>query len=97
MTDVTKTWLDMRAALSGTRGRGEIARRANGQIFLGNYEKVCAQHKRSFLWTRPLYYSAIQYGLVLRSKRRIEKVAGLFDIAESMDTRAAIVRVRVRV
>lgn len=24
LTDVTKTWLDMRAALSGTRGRSEI-------------------------------------------------------------------------
>lgn len=64
-------------------------------INLGDYDKVCAQHKRSFLWTWPLYYSAVQYGLVLLSRRRIEKVAGSFDIAESIDTRAAMVRVRV--
>jgi hypothetical protein len=32
LTDVTKTWLDMRAALNGTRGRGEITLRADGQF-----------------------------------------------------------------
>jgi phosphatidylglycerol phospholipase C len=66
-------------------------------VNLGDYDKVCARHNRSFLWTWPLYYSAVQYGLVFLSKRRIEKVAGSFDIAESMDTRATMVRVRVRV
>jgi phosphatidylglycerol phospholipase C len=62
---------------------------------LGDYDKVCARHKRSFLWTWPLYYSAVQYGHVLLSRRRIEKVAGSFDIVEGMDTRATMVRVRV--
>jgi len=62
---------------------------------LGDYEKVSARHKRSFLWTWPLYYSAFQYVLVLLSRRRIEKVAGSFDIPESMDTRVTMVRVRV--
>jgi phosphatidylglycerol phospholipase C len=95
LTDVTKTWLDMRAALNGTRGRGEITREL--MVNLGDYDKVCARHRRSFLWTWPLYYSAVQYGLVLVFKRRIEKAAGSFDIAESMDTQAAMVRVRVRV
>jgi phosphatidylglycerol phospholipase C len=66
-------------------------------VNLGDYDKVCARHKRSFLWTWPLYYSAVQYGHVLMSRRRIEKVAGSFDMAESMDTQATMVRVRVRV
>lgn len=96
LTDVTKTWLDMRTALNGTRGRGEKITREL-MVHLGDYEKVCARHKRSFLWTWPLYYSAVQYGLVLLSRRKIEKAAGSFDIAESMDTRATMVRVRVRV
>ena len=62
---------------------------------LGDYDKVSARHKRSFLWTWPLYYSAVQYGFILLGKRKIEKVAGSFDIPESMDTRVAMVRVRV--
>jgi glycerophosphoryl diester phosphodiesterase len=77
LTDVPKTWLEMRAALNG------------------DYDKVGAQYTRSFLWTGPLYYSAVQYGLVLLAKRRMEKVAGSFDTAENVDTRAAMVRVRV--
>lgn len=77
ITDVTKTWLDMRAALNG------------------DYDKVCARHKRSFLWAWPSYYSAVQYGVVLVTTRRIEKAAGTFDSVESMDTQPTMVRVRV--
>ncbi len=93
LTDVTKTWLDMRAALNGTIrvsgvGFGEL------MVNLGDYDKVGARYTRSFLWTWPLYYSAVQYGRVFLSKRRMEKVAGSFDTAESMDTRARMVRVR---
>jgi phosphatidylglycerol phospholipase C len=64
-------------------------------VDLGDYDKVCARHKRSFLWTWPLYYSAVQYGHVLLSRRRLEKIAGSFDMVEGMDTRATMVRVRV--
>ena len=32
ITDVPKTWLEMRAALNGTRGRGQIRQRADGQF-----------------------------------------------------------------
>ena len=32
ITDVTKTWLDMRAALNGTSGRGQITQRADSQF-----------------------------------------------------------------
>jgi len=77
ITDVPKTWLEMRAALEG------------------DFNKVGAQYRRSFLWTGPLYYSAVQYGLILMAKRRLEKVAGSFDIVENVDTRTAMVRVRV--
>jgi len=77
LTDVTKTWLDMRAALDG------------------DYDKVGAQYKRSFLWTGPLYYAAVQYGLLLLARRKLERVAGSFDDVESeANTRAAMVRVR---
>lgn len=77
--------------VAGVRSHCEL------MVNLGDYDKVCARHKRSFLWTWPLYYSAVQYGLVLLSRRRIEKFAGSFDIAESMETQARMVRVRVRV
>jgi hypothetical protein len=84
----------MRAALNGTRGRVGLFVHNELTVDLGDFDKVGAQYKRSFLWTGPLYYSAVQYGLVLMTKRRLEKVAGSFDSAEN-DTRAAMVRVRV--
>jgi phosphatidylglycerol phospholipase C len=62
---------------------------------LGDYDKVGSQYKRSFLWTGPLYYSAVQYAFALLSRRRMEKAAGSFDAAENVNTRAAMVRVRV--
>jgi len=78
LTDVTKTWLDMRAALDG------------------DYDKVGARYKRSFLWTGPLYYAAVQYGMLLMARRKLERVAGSFDDVEGeANTRSAIVRVRV--
>jgi len=77
ITDVTKTWLEMRTALNG------------------DFNKVGAQYKRSFLWTGPLYYSAVQYGFILLTRRRLEKIAGSFDSVENMDTRTAMVRVGV--
>jgi len=77
LTDVTKTWLKLRAALDG------------------DYEKVGAQYTRSFLWTGPLFYAAVQYGRTMMFKRRLEKVAGSFDIESELNTRTAIVRLRV--
>jgi hypothetical protein len=63
---------------------------------IGDYDKVRAQYTRSFLWTRPLYYAAVQYVLVQSDKRKMEKVAGSFDEnMKGMNTRAAMVRVRV--
>jgi len=66
LTDVTKTWHDLRGALRG------------------DYDKVGAQYTRSFLWTGPLYYTAVQYGLALLAKRRLERVAGSFDDAAKL-------------
>jgi hypothetical protein len=64
-------------------------------IGLGDYDKVGAQYKRSFLWTGPLYYAAVQYGLLLLARRKLEKIAGSFDMVErKANTRAAMVRVR---
>ncbi|KAF8272083.1 PLC-like phosphodiesterase [Lactarius quietus] len=77
LTDVTKTWLDLRAALDG------------------DYDNVGARYTRSFLWTGPLYYTAVQYGYVLMGRRKLEKIAGSFDHVEEANTRAAVVRVRV--
>ena len=63
---------------------------------LGDYERVGAKYTRSFLWTGPLYYAAVQYGLVVLAKRRLEKIAGSFDIIESEgNTHTAMVRVGV--
>lgn len=63
---------------------------------LGDYERVGARYTRSFLWTGPLYYAAVQYGYVVMAKRRLEKVAGSFDIIESeVNTHSAMVRVGV--
>ena len=66
-------------------------------INLGDYDKVGARYTRSFLWTGPLYYTPVQYGLVLLGKRRLEKIAGSFDHVDNneVNTRAAVVRVRV--
>jgi len=63
---------------------------------LGDYERVGAQYTRSFLWTGPLYYAAVQYGYVVLGKRKLEKIAGSFDIIESeVNTHTAMVRVGV--
>ncbi|KAH9045314.1 PLC-like phosphodiesterase [Lactarius pseudohatsudake] len=78
LTDVTKTWLELRAALDG------------------DYDKVGARYTRSFLWTGPLYYTVVQYGHVLMTKRKLEKIAGSFDHVDSeLNTRAAVVSVLV--
>jgi len=78
LTDVTQTWLELRAALNG------------------DYDNVGARYTRSFLWTGPLYYAAVQYGLVLLGKRKLERIAGSFDhVDNEVNTRAAVVRVRV--
>jgi len=101
LTDVTKTWLKLRAALDGTwgslmvyRGNRVIPEKALTSG-LGDYEKVGAQYTRSFLWTGPLFYAAVQYGRTIVFKRKLEKVAGSFDIESELNTRTAIVRVRV--
>ena len=75
--------------VAGVRSHHEL------MVNLGDYDKVCARHKRSFLWAWPSYYSAVQYGVVLVTTRRIEKAAGTFDSVESMDTQPTMVRVRV--
>jgi hypothetical protein len=103
LTDVTRTWLKLRAALDGTcekllihRGKAWDARKQGLTSELGDYEKVGAQYTRSFLWTGPLYYTAVQYGVMMKAKRKLEKVAGSFDMIESeLNARTAMVRVRV--
>ncbi|THH18212.1 hypothetical protein EW146_g2729, partial [Bondarzewia mesenterica] len=67
LTDVTKTWLNMRTELGI------------------DYDKVGSQYNRTFLWMAPMYYSAVQYGLSVVVKRRLECVAGSFDIAEDLN------------
>jgi hypothetical protein len=43
-----------------------------------------------------LYYAAVQYGLVVLGKRKLEKIAGSFDDIESeVNTHTALVRVGV--
>ncbi|TFY81088.1 hypothetical protein EWM64_g2927 [Hericium alpestre] len=61
LTDRTKAWLAMRAALAE------------------DYDTVSSRYKRTFLWTTPSYYSAVQYAMMLNSKRQLERVAGSFD------------------
>jgi len=102
LTDMTKTWLKLRAALDGTWGSLMFYRGHRGILEkaltsgLGDYEKVGAQYTRSFLWTGPFFYAAVQYGKIMMGKRKLEKIAGSFDTIESeVNTRTAIVRVRV--
>ena len=74
--------------------RGIVERELTSK--LGDFEKVGAQYTRSFLWTGPLYYAAVQYGFVVLTKRRLERIAGSFDIIESeVNTHTAMVRLRV--
>jgi hypothetical protein len=59
----------------------------------GDYEKVGARYTRSFLWTGPRYYTAVQFGMALMYKRKLEKIAGSFDHVDNEVN--AVVRVRV--
>lgn len=94
---MTKTWLELRAALDGVHS--SLFHLLTILILinnLGDYDKVGARYTRSFLWTGPLYYTAVQYGYVLLDKRKLEKIAGSFDhVDNEVNTRAAVVRVRV--
>jgi len=92
LTDETKRWLDLRAALDGgwQTWWGYSNRLIRG--FSGDYDRVGARYTRLFLWTGPLYYTAVQYAHSLLTKRKLEKIAGSFDhVDNEVNTRAAIV------
>ena len=56
----------------------------------GDYDRVGSQYPRSFLWMAPSYYGAVQYALSLMAKRKLESVAGSFDVAEDLSTPTAV-------
>ncbi|TCD68489.1 hypothetical protein EIP91_010664 [Steccherinum ochraceum] len=65
LTDVTKTWLDLRLR----------------QALQADYDKTASQHSRSFLWTRWKYYPPYQMFWRMLERTLLESVKGPFDDA----------------
>jgi phosphatidylglycerol phospholipase C len=80
LTDVTKTWLDMRRALYCTCPYLKCCYVAN-PLRTADYDKTGSQYGRYFLWTTPKWYAPFQYATSWASQRYLEDVAGPFDTA----------------
>ncbi|KAH8096687.1 PLC-like phosphodiesterase [Cristinia sonorae] len=63
LTDVTRTWLDLRQALQA------------------DYDKIAAQHGRTFLWTTLQYYPPFQIFSRMVESTYLESVKGPFLVA----------------
>jgi phosphatidylglycerol phospholipase C len=80
LTDVTKTWIDLRAALRSTLL--QLARSYSyhsHDLFSADYDRIGAQYSRAFLWTTLSFYTpvVVAYGHIARLA--LENIAGPFD------------------
>ena len=76
LTDVTKTWLDLRSAL-----QSEFHLRRSYvflMFFQGDYDKIGSQYGRGFLWTTLGFYTPFVLARGRRRMRYLVKVAGPF-------------------
>lgn len=79
LTDVTKTWLDLRAAL---QGRLPILYSNSCLIAPAvDYDKIACQYSRRFLWTTVFYYSPVQALARRKSRAWLENIAGPFQVS----------------
>lgn len=87
LTDVTRTWLDMRSALYGT------CRIFSPFSFLppsaADYEKTGLQYSRIFLWTTLDYWTPIQMLRQTAEVKRLQSIAGPFRIEAPVTISAA--------
>jgi hypothetical protein len=81
ITDVTKTWLELRSALQGALkivgvclDIGLLMHRPTG-----DYEKVGSQYGRIFLWTTLRFYTPFLFASSRRAQTYLENIAGPFD------------------
>ena len=82
ITDVTKTWLDLRGALQGSvHPLGSVFPHAADELHVVDYDKIARQHSRMFLWTTMHYYSPVQAFTRIAKKAALENVAGPFKLA----------------
>ncbi|KAG5648717.1 hypothetical protein DXG03_000064 [Asterophora parasitica] len=82
ITDVTKTWLDLRTALQGTFFTLESAKMtwAYADVpFIADYEKIGSQYGRIFLWTTPKFYTPYLLAHSKQAQSYLERIAGPFD------------------
>lgn len=86
ITDVTKTWLDLRAALQSMSTNLTRSWRHSTFVFTlttlffstDDYEKIGSQYGRLFLWT-PQFFSPILMWQRRVDQFALERVAGPFD------------------
>lgn len=81
LTDVTKTWLDMRTALYCMYHLLSTLLYKLTRVATADYDKTGSQYGRYFLWTTPRWYTPF---LQMRSRKlqaALESVAGPFDAA----------------
>ena len=79
LTDVTRTWLDLRSALHGMSDVSRMRLLLTAPAV--DYDKIAAQHSRLFLWTTWYYYSPVQRIFGRAKKAALESVAGPFKVA----------------
>ncbi|KAJ7771079.1 PLC-like phosphodiesterase [Mycena maculata] len=75
LTDVTKTWLDLRRELNSVR----VPLTSDS----ADYDKITRQYSRFFLWTSWRFYPPFRYMMTHIGRDRLERIAGPFDALKS--------------
>jgi hypothetical protein len=92
LTDVTKTWLDLRTALRCTfpfllaQNHSLIA----SHLITADYEKIAAGYSRFFLWTSFRFYAPLRFIRAVVNRENLESVAGPFDKLKISSTQVAL-------
>lgn len=88
ITDVTKTWLDLRGALQGSvYSLGSVFPHAADGLHVVDYDKIAAQYSRMFYWTTLEFYTPMQIYQRRKDHSYLEGYAGPFrkmDIVEPL-------------
>jgi len=79
LTDVTKTWLDLREALRCEHYIMHLFVTLTSLCATADYDKTGSQYGRGFLWTTLWFYTPFVMARGHQWKRYLEKVAGPFD------------------
>jgi hypothetical protein len=94
LTDVTQTWLDLRAAL---RCMSLVPLYENyipdRNPYTADYEKITARYSRVFLWTTFRFYSPVRFIRSVVNQANLERVAGPFGKLRVSSVQVALARV----